>query len=360
MINVTKTFLPPFEEYSSQVKRAWDKSWITNNGELVQELEQKLKEYLGVKHLFFCCNGTIVLQMALKALGITKEVITTPYSYVATSNAILWEGCTPVFVDIEPDTFCIDASKIEEAITEDTEAIMATHVYGLPCNIETIQKIADKHKLKIIYDGAHSFGCTYRNKSLLSYGDISTCSFHATKIFHTVEGGCIICHDDQLANDLMLIRQFGHIGDDYYSIGINGKNSEMHAAMGLAVYPHLQSIMYARGVIIERYRKAFSHMQVYSPVTNPVDHLKWNNSYYPLLFESENDMMRAKTALFENGINTRRYFYPSLNNLKFFTSTTDCRNSENISSRVLALPLYHGLDETTQAKVIKIVSEIIR
>ncbi len=174
------------------LKRAWDKGWMTNNGELVKELESELKEYLHVDHLLFCSNGTIVLQMALKALGITGEVITTPFSYVATTNVILWEGCTPVFVDINPKTFCIDADKIKAAITPNTQAILATHVYGIPCDVEKIEVIARKHQLKVIYDGAHAFGCEYKGKSLLSCGDVSTCSFHATKIFHTVEGGCII------------------------------------------------------------------------------------------------------------------------------------------------------------------------
>ena len=198
MINVTKTFLPPFEEYTAILKRAWDISWITNNGILLRELESKLKEFLSVNHLLFAANGTVVLQMALKALGITREVITTPFSYVASTNVIIWEGCTPIFVDIDQETFCIDADKIEAAITENTQAILATHVYGIPCNIEKIQLIAEKHNLKVIYDGAHAFGCSLNNKSVLSYGDISTCSFHATKVFHTGEGGCIVCNDKTL------------------------------------------------------------------------------------------------------------------------------------------------------------------
>ncbi len=177
--------------------------------------------------------------MALKALEIKKEVITTPFSYVATVNAILWEGCKPVFVDINTNTFCIDADKIEAAITKDTEAILATHVYGLPCDIEKIESIAKKYKLKVIYDAAHAFGCSYKGKSLLNNGDISTCSFHATKLFHTVEGGCIIPNDEELAHKILLYRSFGHISDDYYSVGINGKNSEFHAAMGLAIFQKL-------------------------------------------------------------------------------------------------------------------------
>lgn len=223
MINVTKTFLPPFDEYINILKRAWDKEWITNNGELVQELEQRLKDHIQVNELFYCTNGTIALQIALKALEIKKQVITTPFSYVATVNAILWEGCQPVFVDINADTFCIDADKIEEAITEDTEAILATHVYGLPCDIEKIESIAKKHNLKVIYDGAHAFGCSFKGKSLLDNGDISTCSFHATKLFHSVEGGCIIPNSIELARKILLYRSFGHVSDDYYSVGINGK-----------------------------------------------------------------------------------------------------------------------------------------
>ena len=204
MINVTKTYLPSFENYTTILKRAWNKSWITNNGELVQELELKLKSYLNVDHLLYTSNGTVVLQIALKALGITQEVITTPFSYVATTNAILWEGCSPIFVDIDSSTCCIDANKIEAAITERTEAILATHVYGIPCDVEAIEAIAKKHGLKVIYDGAHAFGAMYKGRPLLSYGDIVTCSFHATKLFHTVEGGCIICKDESLANKLLL------------------------------------------------------------------------------------------------------------------------------------------------------------
>src|ERR1019366_7479496 len=203
---------------------------------------------------------------------------------VATTNAILWEGCKPVFVDIDPGTFCIDADKIEAAITPDTQAILATHVYGIPCDVEAIEAIAKKHHLKVIYDGAHAFGCTYKGKSLLSYGDISTCSFHATKLFHTVEGGCIIANDETLARQLMLYRQFGHIGDDYFSEGVNGKNSEFHAAMGLAVLPKVNSLIESRKKIIEKYQIAFKESGIGSPIDNLNVDLSWNFSYYPIVF----------------------------------------------------------------------------
>ncbi len=340
MINVTKTYLPAFEEYISVLKRAWDKVWLTNNGELVQELEMKLKNYLGVNNLYFTNNGTIVLQMALKALDISKEVITTPFSYVATTNAILWEGCKPVFVDIDPVTCCIDAAKIEAAITKDTQAILATHVYGIPCDVEAIALIAKKYNLKVIYDGAHAFGVKYKGKSLLEYGDITTCSFHATKIFHTVEGGCIIANDDEIAKKLMLYRQFGHISDDYYSIGINAKNSEFHAAMGICVLPMMDQILADRKRISDHYDAL-----LLSHFIRPISHfpIEYNYSYYPIIFQNEFQLLQSIENLKVNNISGRRYFYPSLNELPFLDNQP-CPISEDISRRVLCLPLYYGLE----------------
>ena len=357
MINVTKTFLPPFEEYTALLKRAWDKEWITNNGELVQELEQKLKEYLGVKHLFYTGNGTIVLQMALKAFNITKEVITSPFSYVATTNAILWERCQPVFVDINPNTYCIDESKIEKAITEDTQAILITHVYGLPCDIEKIDAIASRHNLKIIYDAAHAFGCSYKGKSLLSYGDISTCSFHATKLFHTVEGGCIICNDDEVARKLMLYRQFGHVYDDYFSIGINAKNSEFHAAMGLAVLPKIPELIASRRKVFDNYNKALLGANV-DLLCLSFAGFEWNYSYYPILFESEELLSKVKAKLFDNGYNARRYFYPALNTLPFI-KYQECKITEEISKRVLCLPFYADLDDADINSIVSIIRNLL-
>ena len=355
MINVTKTYLPPFDEYAAILKRAWDKSWITNNGELVQELEQRLKEYLGVKHLLFTANGTVVLQIALKALNITKEVITTPFSYVATTNVILWEGCQPVFVDIDPGTCCIDAGKIEAAITEDTQAILVTHVYGLSCDIDTIHTIAAKHHLKIIYDGAHAFGASYKGRSLLSFGDISTCSFHATKLFHSVEGGCIICTDDALAHKLLLYRQFGHLGEDYQSMGINGKNSELHAAMGLAVLPKINEIISRRKQVSEWYDNCLDFKEVTRPEL-PMD-TTYNYGYYPVIFKTEQVVLKVMKALLEKEVNTRRYFYPSLNQLPFLESYQPCAISEFISSRVLTLPLFYDLDEVDVKRIAAIVNQ---
>lgn len=358
MINVTKTYLPDFDKYVKTVKRAWDKSWITNNGELVQELEARLKQYLGVKHLFFCNNGTIVLQMALKVFNITGEVITTPFSYVATTNAILWEGCTPVFVDIDPKTFCIDAYKIEEAITDKTQAILATHVYGYPCNIEKIEAIAKENNLKVIYDGAHAFGCTYKGKSLLSYGDISTCSFHATKLFHTVEGGCVITNDDAIAEKLMLYRQFGHIGDDYYSIGINGKASEFHAAMGLCVLDDIDTIIADRKRATDLYNSELAGCPVKKPHYND-SRFVYNFSYYPVFFENEELLLKTKQILLDSGINARRYFFPSLNQLPFLKKCY-CAISEDASARALCLPMFYGIEATDIHKIVELIKQSLR
>ena len=355
MINVTKTYLPPFEEYTAVLKRAWDKAWITNNGELVQELEAKLKTYLRVENLLFTNNGTLPLQMALKVLNITKEVITTPFSYVATTNVILWEGCQPVFVDIDPTTFCIDASQIEAAITPNTQAILATHVYGIACDVETIEAIAKKHHLKVIYDAAHAFGCTYKGRSLLSYGDISTCSFHATKLFHTVEGGCIIAKDAAINRQLILYRQFGHDYDDYFSIGVNGKNSEFHAAMGLCVLPEMENIITNRKNITEQYDAALSGI-VKRPAINAA--LQYNYSYYPILLESENQLLQVMENLKQKKISGRRYFYPSLNELPYLQKQP-CPVAEAISRRVLCLPLYVGLLPEEIEMIIDCINKII-
>ncbi|MEZ4823147.1 MAG: aminotransferase class I/II-fold pyridoxal phosphate-dependent enzyme, partial [Ignavibacteria bacterium] len=230
MINVTKTYLPPVEEYIEKIRSVWENNWITNQGPLAEELESELKNYLGVKNLLLVSNGTIALQIAIKALELKDEIITTPYSYVATTSSILWENCTPVFCDIEDKTFCIDPDKIESLITEKTTGILATNVYGFPCEYEKIKAIADRHDLKVIYDGAHSFGVKINGESVFNYGDISTISFHATKLFHTIEGGAIITNDEKLSAKMFLYRAFGHLDDDHYSVGINGRTSEFNAA----------------------------------------------------------------------------------------------------------------------------------
>ncbi len=346
MINVTKTFLPPFEEYTDILKRAWDKAWITNNGELSHELEKELRSYLGVKNLLFCNNGTTVLQMAIKALGITGEVITTPFSYVATTTAILWENCTPVFVDIDDRNFCIDPFKIEAAITKETQAILATHVYGYPCDVLAIEAIAEKHGLKVIYDAAHAFGTRLNGRSIIDYGNISTCSFHATKIFHTGEGGCLVTRDEELNKKLYLYCHFGHIGDEYISIGINGKNSEFHSALGLCNLRYIDRISLARKTQWLKYAELLQSATVQMldiPAT-----IGYNYAYFPIVFPDEQTLLHAINILKTREILPRRYFYPSLNTLSYINRYQPCPISESVSKRVICLPLSHDLLEKGQ------------
>lgn len=343
MIHVTQTYLPDQEKYQKYLSKIWESGWITNNGQMVLELEARLRKHTGVAHFAYCNNGTIALQIALKALNITKEVITTPFSYVATTNAILWENCRPVFVDINESDFNIDVSKIEKQITKDTQAILVTHVFGNPCDVDEIERIANKHKLKIIYDAAHAFGVFYNNKSLVSHGDISTCSFHATKIFHTVEGGAIICKDEAIFEKVFLMRQFGHIGNDYYLAGINGKCSEFHAAMGLCVLEDMDIILNRRKAVIEYYNLHLNRSALQRPV--PLAGTSDNFAYYAVVFQHEDILNKVMNALQENSINPRRYFYPSLNELPFLPDHPNCPTSESISKRILCLPLSTYLTE---------------
>src|SRR5690606_13860400 len=236
MIPVTKPFLPDKEKYIQYIDQIFQRNWLTNNGPLVNALELRIKNHQGLKHLIYASNGTIALQLAIKTLDLQGEIITTPFSFVATTSSIVWEGCQPVFVDIDRNSLNIDPDLIEDAITDRTTAILATRVYGNPCNIEAIQKVAAQHNLKVIYDAAHCFGVRYKGKSIFEYGDISTCSFHATKLFHTVEGGMVVTRNPEVLRKLASMRNFGFAGPEaFHELGINAKNSEVHAAMGLTI-----------------------------------------------------------------------------------------------------------------------------
>jgi dTDP-4-amino-4,6-dideoxygalactose transaminase len=340
LIPVTKSFLPPIEEYTAQVQRAYDNGWLTNRGELVLELEQKLTDYLGLEQskILLMNNGTIPLQIALKILGKGGEVITTPFSYVATTAAIVWEGCTPVFVDIHPDYLTIDETKIEAAITDKTTCILATHVFGNPCNVEEIERIAKKHNLKVIYDGAHAFSVNYKGKSIFEYGDVSTCSFHATKLFHTGEGGALFCKNPELFHQLYYSHNFGHNGPlAFHGLGINGKMSELQAAMGLAVLPHMGEILSGRKEFVEGYRQKLTNSSLKQLEIR--EDTEWNYSYFPVVFKSEIQLLGVEKRLLVNGISPRRYFNPSLTQLPY-VNYTDCFTCEDIASKILCLPLF--------------------
>ncbi len=353
MIPVTKPFIPPIEEYQRLLEGIWQRNWLTNNGPLVNDLELKLKRYLKLKHLLFVSNGTFALQIALRSLNITKEVITTPFSYVATTSSIVWEGCSPVFVDIDSKSFNIDPTKIEAAITSDTQAILATHCFGNPCKVETIEQIAKKHNLKVIYDAAHCFGTRYKGQSIFKWGDVSATSFHATKLFQTVEGGAVITNDPELLREMAFMRNFGHAGpDSFHGIGINGKNSEFHAAMGICNLKYVDEILVSR----KKQSDFYDSFLYRAPVSKPAvsNDTNWNHAYYPILFETHEMAIRVKNAMEKKEIFPRRYFHPSLSSLNY-VNASPTPVSDDVASRILCLPVYHELSEPEQELICRVI-----
>ncbi len=342
MIPVTQPFLPPQEEYQKYLDGIWKRNWLTNMGPLASQLEMELKDHLKVNHLLFVTNGTVAIQMAIKALGIKGEVITTPFSFIATTSSIVWEGCTPVFVDIDPKSLCIDAQKIEAAVTENTTAILATHVYGNPCDVEAIGHIAKKYNLKVIYDAAHAFGVEINGKSIFEYGDISTCSLHATKLYHSIEGGLLITKNTDLLKKLAYIRNFGISGfDSFAELGLNGKNSEFHAAMGLVNLKYINQIHEKRKALAKLYDEKLKNLKSVKPLwhSNSED----NYAYYAIVLESEELLLRLKAEMDKFEVFTRRYFYPSLASALPYLPKLELPITEDISKRVLCLPLYYDL-----------------
>ena len=357
MINVTKTFLPSIESYQSYLKRAWDKVWLTNRGELTLELEDKIKQKYSTTNLIITNNGTIPLQIALKILGNQGDIITTPFSYVATTSAILWENCTPVFVDIHSEYLSIDETKIEAAITSKTTAILATHVFGNPCHVEVIENIAKKHNLAVIYDAAHCFGVTYKGTSVFNFGDVSTCSFHATKIFHTGEGGAIFCKDENLFHKLFYSHNFGHNGPlEFHGLGINAKISELQSAMGLAVFDELDFIFSERKKVVDFYLNKLDFTKLSTMKIR--ENTQWNYSYFPVIFNSEEELLKVQNRLNESEIFPRRYFYPSLNTIDFVHGAS-MPISESIASKILCLPLYVGLEKQDLEKITTIINTTV-
>ncbi len=342
MIQVTKPFLPPYEEYESYIKKIWQRNWLTNNGPVVNELELKLKEYLDVPHLLYMSNGTVALQIAIKALDLQGgDIITTPFSFVATTSSITWEGCTPVFVDIDENTLNIDPSKIEAAITSNTKAIMATHVYGNPCDIDAIDVIAKKYQLKVIYDAAHCFGTKYKGRSIFEYGDVSATSFHATKLYHTIEGGAVFTSSPDLLKKMAYIRNFGYNGpDNFAEMGINGKNSEFHAAMGVCNLKYADEILLKRKQLSNYYDERLVSLQHSKLGLTAAS--EFNYAYYPIILPSEEIVLKIIHELSGYNILARRYFYPSLSGLNYVPHA-NTPVSDEVSKRVICLPLYYDL-----------------
>ncbi|MCK0472939.1 DegT/DnrJ/EryC1/StrS aminotransferase family protein [Halalkalibacter sp. APA_J-10(15)] len=357
-IPVTEPSFPPLEEYVEYLKEIWESKQLTNNGSMVQRLEAELRKYLGVKHCYFVTNGTMALQLSMKALNLTGEIITTPFSFVATTSAIVWEQCTPVFVDIDPKTLNINPDLIEEMITEKTEAILITHVFGNPCDVDRIEEISNRHKLKVIYDGAHAFGVEYKGQSLLSFGDISTVSFHATKLFGTVEGGAVITNNDEIAHKIEYMRNFGMSNGELWGLGINAKNSELHAAFGLCMLPKVNELISSRKVVSQTYDKLFFTSSLGITKPSLVMKTRYNYAYYPILLSNEKILLKVMNNLQTEGFFPKRYFYPSLNTLSYVTYRSKAI-SEEISKKTLCLPLYSNLTIENAEEIVNNIIESI-
>jgi dTDP-4-amino-4,6-dideoxygalactose transaminase len=342
MIPITRPFLPPQEEYEQYLSGIWQRQWLTNMGLLASNLELTLKNHLDVSHLLYVTNGTVALELAIKSLELKGEVITTAFTFVATTSSIIWAGCTPVFVDIDPNSLNLDPAKIEEAINEHTVAILATHVYGNPCDVVAIQAIADRHNLKVIYDGAHAFGVVLHGQSVFNFGDVSTCSLHATKLYHSTEGGLVMTTDADLLRKLAFMRNFGFNGPEAFAeLGINGKNSEFHAAMGLANFKYIDEIKEKRKTLSERYDENLCALNARRPTWHPDS--ENNHAYYALIFDSQKQMLDSIEYLKAHEIFTRRYFFPSLATSLPYMAYQPLMVTDDISSRILCLPLYPDL-----------------
>jgi len=355
MINVTKSYLPDIEKYKSYIDEIYSSSWLTNNGPMVQRLELRLKEYLGVKNIILVSNGTIALDVAYKVLDLKGEVITTPFSFVATTSSAVLAGLKPVFADIDKNSLNINPQNIEKMISQNTCAILPVHVFANACEVEEIEKIAKKHNLKVIYDAAHAFDVEYKGESILKYGDISTLSFHATKLFHTIEGGAIITNDDELAERVRYFINFGiKSATEIPYLGTNAKMNEFEAAMGLCILDDIKEIKNKRKAIIELYRKELEGIVKFQEQNINATQ---NYSYMPVIFESEEELLKVEEILNKQDIYPRRYFYPSLDTLEYLQNCQICEISQNISQKILCLPVFVGLEEEMVLKICKLIKD---
>lgn len=358
-IYVTQPTLAPLSEVAELLKGVWETGIMTHNGPLVQRLEKEVGEKLGVKNVVSCVNGTIALQMAIRALRLGGgKIITTPFTFIATCNSILWENCEPVFVDIDPESFNIDPKKIEEKITYNTVGIMPVHVFGNACDIEAIDAIAKKYDLKVIYDAAHAMCVNYKGKSIFEYGDISTTSFHATKLFGTAEGGAIFTTSDDIDAKLRRIRFFGFENHaEIVEDGTNGKMTEVHAAVGLANLKYLDAALKDRTKKYAYYKQNLKDVPGVS--FQKINNGACNYSYFPIVFKNEKDCLKVLNALQSDNIYPRRYFYPSLNTFRKLFPYVNMPVSEDIASRILCLPLYYTLEMDDIDRIIGIIKKTI-
>jgi dTDP-4-amino-4,6-dideoxygalactose transaminase len=360
-INVAKADLPPLKEYNTYLKKIWKSHWLTNNGQLVQDFQEQLQRYLKVDYVIPVANGTLALQIAIKALDLKGEVITTPFTFVATSTALIWENCTPIFADIDPNTYNIDPVEVEKKITKNTTAILAVHVYGNPCEIEKLDKIAKKHDLKIIYDAAHAFGVEYKNQSVLNFGDASILSFHATKTFHTIEGGAIVTRDRKTFEKIKLLINFGIESEEEIVLaGINAKMNEFQAAMGLCNLKAIDDRIKKRKRIYEQYVELLKTNNIKFQTMN---FSKFNYTYIPIVLNKKENRDLLYKELINHNIRARKYFYPLITNTRFYKENISNKelklsNSQYISDRVLCLPIYSTLSSRDVNKIINIVNAV--
>jgi len=351
MINVTKSYLGNKSKFLNYIDAIYSSGWLTNHGPLVTELEARLSDYLGVRNIILTNNGTLALQIAYRALGLTGNAITTPFSFVATASSLQWEGIRPVFADIDRATWNLDANAIEARIDSETSAIVATHVFGNACDVEGIARIAGRHRLKVVYDGAHAFSVRYKGESVFNWGDVGTLSFHATKLFHTIEGGAIVTNDDALAARIRLLCNFGIVDTDVIDgIGINAKLNEFAAAMGLCILDDMALILEARAEIADRYERELGG---YFDLQVQQEGSMRNHAYFPIAAADEDHLLRCRSALNAQGVNPRRYFYPSLDTLGYLQPQVPQIQSRTLSRRVLCLPIYPGLSRHMQNTIIQ-------
>ena len=361
-ITVTSPLLPDLGEFQEMLKDIWNRKWITNNGHYHQLLEQALAEYLKVPYVSLFTNGTLPLITALQALRITGEVITTPYSFVATTHSLWWNGIKPVFVDIEWETGCIDPNQIEAAITPKTTAIMPVHVYGKPCNIKAIQDIADKYGLKVIYDAAHAFGVEINGESVLNAGDMSTLSFHATKVYNTIEGGAMVMHDEKTKKRIDYLKNFGFAGEtEVVAPGINSKMDEMRSAYGLLNLKQVDAAIEARHQVAIKYREELSNVEGIE-VWDDMPSVKHNYSYFPIFVHSNYGMTRDELyfKMKECGVLGRRYFYPLISDFSTYRGLPSARPDNlpiatKMANEVICLPMHHALTSNETEKVINCI-----
>ena len=358
MINVTKTYLPNKDKYQKYVDEIYASGWVTNNGPLVKKLEKRLAEYLGIKNIILVANGTAALEIAYRTLDLKGYAITTPFSFVATTSSLVTNGLHPIFTDIDSKTLNMDTNKIEALITPNTSAIVPVHVFGNGCDVEAIDDIAKKHDLKVVYDAAHAFDVKYKGESLLNYGDISTLSFHATKLFHTIEGGALIINDDSLVKKARYLINFGiENAESIPELGTNAKMNEFEAAMGLCMLDEMEEVLQVRKVVYERYEKELDGLVIFQEQNA---YSTQNYGYFPIILKDEEETLKLQDALNHQNIFPRRYFYPSLDTLNYIEPKQHIPISRDISNRILALPMYPELEKDDQMKIIDIVKNTMK